>query len=716
MTGYASNQFYNAGSYMDPSELDPDANSNPEFKWPGKTRKHSEPFNENGTWVDKGDVRRGFIRMLTMTKGGTATDTMKKRRCFFQFNPDKITRSVSMREDMMHPLLQSPTEFTLPVPGNANFGFTLMFDRSFELNNAKNTSIPPTDPEYGRGIDNPNGNLFIPDGDYLLTASPEKVGVLTDIRILDGIVGQGISEDMIAYILERGEIYQSYKAVQEISGEGETVSEGEQVLAWSDLMTGASGATVTKVQQALVANDSTLTTTYPNFVDGHYGKNTTQAVKDYQTAKGIQSTGIVDEETAESLGVENTEPVSTTTTTPVTSDWNPDQARNFLDKNLGNQAFLIPNPVRVVFSSLFMVDGFVTSMTVSHVRFNENMVPMTCYVDVQMQAVYIGFARKDTFLTEALEQAEALQTTPSADTPITDTIKDSTAYAATKDFIFSQKALKDFKLVVQAACKDDDWDDDGLWGAELMGNPFGGGAGSDEYPYVASDDILCLTTDGYVNGSEDMNLTNRDHTHDKFKAFLPGLFGQDVVKFKSGFKQPEDIEDDLIYKALAGAEGANVSLKRIEWTWDLRVTRGPFSGEIQPQNTTVLFEATSSSIVSVSSEWDPLRRVENVPITNTAFPGDAKIGRTLQVRGPSGSFDTGTWKTNAVAWLEGKTPFKCVVTLRGSVLDSKDNKVHFFGRVEWNQGVGNTIKISVPIVEKEPAISPRPGRTPTPLR
>lgn len=74
-------------------------------------------------------------------------------------------------------------------------------------------------------------------------------------------------------------------------------------------------------------------------------------------------------------------------------------ANDFQSMNDGNAAFLMPNPVRLMFSTLFMLDGFVTATNVDFLKFSTKMVPVTCKVSVSMMAVYIGFARKDTFLT-----------------------------------------------------------------------------------------------------------------------------------------------------------------------------------------------------------------------------------------------------------------------------------------------------------------------------
>jgi hypothetical protein len=46
--------------------------------------------------------------------------------------------------------------------------------------------------------------------------------------------------------------------------------------------------------------------------------------------------------------------------------------------NLGNSAFLVPMPMRIIFSSLYMIDGYVMSTSVMFTKFNTNMVPTQC--------------------------------------------------------------------------------------------------------------------------------------------------------------------------------------------------------------------------------------------------------------------------------------------------------------------------------------------------
>ena len=81
-----------------------------------------------------------------------------------------------------------------------------------------------------------------------------------------------------------------------------------------------------------------------------------------------------------------------------------EKAGSYLGTNIGNSAFLVAQPIRVVFSSNFMVEGFVSSTNVVFNKFNASMVPTQCLIHVQMQALYIGFANKNTYLTQLFKE------------------------------------------------------------------------------------------------------------------------------------------------------------------------------------------------------------------------------------------------------------------------------------------------------------------------
>ena len=72
------------------------------------------------------------------------------------------------------------------------------------------------------------------------------------------------------------------------------------VIPWVDLAKGAAGTVVEKVQLALIANGASIV------ADGQFGTNTENAVKAFQTTKGLPVTGIVNQATADLLGVQNT--------------------------------------------------------------------------------------------------------------------------------------------------------------------------------------------------------------------------------------------------------------------------------------------------------------------------------------------------------------------------------------------------------------------------
>jgi len=60
-----------------------------------------------------------------------------------------------------------------------------------------------------------------------------------------------------------------------------------------------------------------------------------------------------------------------------------------------------------VFSSLFMVEGFVTSSSVQFIKFTSNYVPTICKVTLNIRALYVGFAREKAYLSNSLETAVA---------------------------------------------------------------------------------------------------------------------------------------------------------------------------------------------------------------------------------------------------------------------------------------------------------------------
>jgi hypothetical protein len=79
--------------------------------------------------------------------------------------------------------------------------------------------------------------------------------------------------------------------------------------------------------------------------------------------------------------------------------YNKNRMNSFV-QNLGNKAFLVPQPIRVVFSNWMIIEGFVTSSQVTFNKYTRSFIPTQCSVAIQMQALYIGFAQENTFLTD----------------------------------------------------------------------------------------------------------------------------------------------------------------------------------------------------------------------------------------------------------------------------------------------------------------------------
>jgi hypothetical protein len=95
---------------------------------------------------------------------------------------------------------------------------------------------------------------------------------------------------------------------------------------------------------------------------------------------------------------ESVDPADATSTVKETV-YDPSRMTAFTS-NLGNKAFLVPQPIRVVFSNWMMVEGFITSSQVTFNKFTRGFIPTQCSVAVQMQALYIGFVQQKTFLTD----------------------------------------------------------------------------------------------------------------------------------------------------------------------------------------------------------------------------------------------------------------------------------------------------------------------------
>lgn len=413
MVGYRDNQWYfpnttDIEGVAGKGGLTPTPRDNEPFLYPGNsaylTREGIGPQTPAS-----GKQTKGFIRSLNRIAGITDID----RRFFFQFNPPAIMRNLVMNTDMLNPLLLTPGELTLPVPGQANFSFEIMLDRQMEVNAGINYTLG----DRSRNIED-----LVSD-----KSSPYDIGVLADINVLDKVIGVGIDPDAVATQLRRAQIQFANQA--------------------SDSKDPSSESTITNISNPVKQADNT------------YRAVVQHATKDFVQNGDVVSIGGCFPIGFNSAGltvseVKNTTPyefvvfyqsspgasvtangsvskaVSGDTTATTDTGFDEAQVAQRLT-NLGsesNRAFLIPNPVRVVFSSLYMVDGYVTAVNLLFTKFSRNMVPVTATLSLQMEARYIGFAREKTFLTEVLEQAKE----PSEDgveTPPTDTVVNNRYYA-----------------------------------------------------------------------------------------------------------------------------------------------------------------------------------------------------------------------------------------------------------------------------------------------
>lgn len=236
--------------------------------------------------------------------------------------------------------------------------------------------------------------------------------------------------------------------------------------------------------------------------------------------------------------------------------------RTPIDQNInaGNYAFIAALPVRVVFSSLFMVDGFVTSTAVRFTKFNANMVPTQCTVSIAMQAMYVGFAREDTAFAFALSD----DTPPAAPTPGTPSggsnptpgpkVGDPADAAKLKEF--ENKILKRFRIA--ASDKFVNWS---------------------KYPDYALKTVY-----------------NADQDDDIMEYTLLGVLGGGWLYCVMGFPLlGEKPGDDMISKYFS--EGNRMSLK---YSFNLNITRPPWAPD-ESGNSILLGAFSGSSSMAKNS-------------------------------------------------------------------------------------------------------------------
>ena len=256
-------------------------------------------------------IQRGFMRSLLGSVpldggGGTVGDALGNSRFFFQFNPQQIQRSVAVSGGLMNPLLQDVGQFSVATPGNATFSFDIFLNREAEVN--AGTGINTFGEELLNGLPGAQGQsqgVIMPR----IEQEPGRYGVLSDLQVLDNIIGQGITQKTI----------NALSKIQSVSS------------SWDTSETSADASV-------------------------------TGAAENAKTASEVN-----------------------------------DALRNI---QFGNSAFLISTPVRIVFSSMFMIDGFIQGSNVLFSKFSGDMIPTVCAINITVEAKYIGFAKEKTYLTE----------------------------------------------------------------------------------------------------------------------------------------------------------------------------------------------------------------------------------------------------------------------------------------------------------------------------
>lgn len=559
--GYASDQFYNLPTGLGLKDTRKTQNRNNKFAWPGPTRK---TLNDEGKMVDH-TVDRGFIRMLPITSDpNISVGSWAQTQCFFQFNPQSIRRNVPMRQEMMNPLLQSPEQFAIPVPGNAVFAFDLMFDRTMELNRQPEAPAAQqlTDDQYeqnfARGLY--SGVVGDPNKDLFLYNPPSEIGVLHDLRILDQIIGQGISEDMIAYVAARGEL----------------INEANNAAI-------AAGTT---------SNPSSTST------------NTT----------------------------------SSTTSAATTYTYDKSTVQSNLNLNIGNQAFLIPNPVRVVFSSLFMVDGFVNNMDVAFVKFNQAMVPMQAIISVTMQALYIGFARKNTFLTESLSRANLDTGAITNKTQARETIDYVSAPGS--DLTSFRITMKDCLLPVGSPTNPQQapWRSTTLLQRRSLAS---GGVRPYDVNFYGGQLVRGATSednDAYVQGDNAIFAGGTALPVSEYKnidKYFPGVCGEQQANFYFGFPLvPDNLATNLTSQSPTAYDAINsdwenntAKIKSITYQWSVAAWRKPVTSRNETANVKIVEWISEAYSAADATEWKSIRHNDK-PVSNSVF-SDKNSGRKL---------------------------------------------------------------------------------------
>lgn len=446
---YATNSFTNfsnfeKGVFNAGQEQAILAGDNPAFIWPPKTLRNAPVGSTQ-------KVQRGYMRMLS--QGFKDASNLSKRRLHFQFNPDNIVRAVTARNDIQFWMNQDPVQMTQAIPGDANFAFELLFNREAEVTSGMyrtaggglHSSTAKANLPLGNAGVGANGKPLSTSG-FVGNNAVTDIGVLADLIVFDELIGQGVNTQLIDAVIANTKKITNAKrtsAINAAQGSSPTTTAQAEV---TEVVAG-------KITKVKVNNGGSGYTTAPIItLSGGGGDGTGGLTAVIAKGKITEITiteggsGYTDAKKGDIVlkfvggggGANSTSTNSTSDTQDQTpAQFDEKSAAAAMYANYGNSAFLVSLPVRIVFSSLFMVEGFITSTQVTFNKFNANMVPTQCMVGVTMQAMYIGFAREKTYLTTQLETA--LNT---ADTGGEGTVSQSTTLEIGKITSLSEKLFK----------------------------------------------------------------------------------------------------------------------------------------------------------------------------------------------------------------------------------------------------------------------------------
>jgi hypothetical protein len=340
---YSTNQFYNFSNYEDERFK----GDNPTAVGTDDNPAFIWPSANTRNAANKSNfpTQRGYMRMISEGYNDAAAKQLSQRRFHFQFNPDVLMRSVESTQGTQYWMNQDPAQFISPIPGNANFAFDFILNREAEVASRSYRSgyDGSVVPASSKSSSLP-GEVFVQSA-----VNTNSRGFSPPSAVVKPSASTGYSQEAVVDIGVLADLF----VFDQIIGQG--------------------------MNQGVI---------------NLFKNKTSELIQAFND--NINKTG----DKAQTTDEQDKPPVTSSITKEDVARLN-----NFLTGNMSNSAFLISQPVRVVFSSLFMVEGFITNSQVVFNKFNQSMVPTQCTVSVQMTAMYIGFATRNTFLTNTLRGA-----------------------------------------------------------------------------------------------------------------------------------------------------------------------------------------------------------------------------------------------------------------------------------------------------------------------